>query len=284
MSNDIAPISTIPAHLQGKTKTVRIGNIDQSDLVIPRIKLLSKVNPEVDSFDDAKAGEFWHANNKQSLGTELIGVPIVTRKTYVLWSPRGMEGGILARSTDAIHWDPPEGEFHVRFKGDSREYTWKLAPTVAESRLDQFGSSRNDFDMPMGKRSPPAAALTYETLWWFLNRPDVGRAIVLNSRGSVKVCQEWLTSVDEKPLVHYYQVYSIGIRLDKGGGGEQYYNYQYRHVGYTNPDDSEFAHQMYEHFKDVPFRASDEREDDAGKFSGNGSGRSDTIRTSDTKF
>lgn len=272
--------SALPAYLQGKQKEHVIGNIDQTDLVIPRIKLLQSGSPEVEQFDAAKSGEFWHTVLQESLGKSIVGIPIVLRKTQVLWAPRGDDRGILARSRDGVNWDPPRGEFKVKFKGNPKEYTWKLAPTVAESGLDQFGSSRDD-----DPESPPASALTYEILWWF---PDAGMtkpAIVLNSRGSVNVCKRLLSVIDAKPADHFYQMYSINSVVAKGPTNENYFGYQYISMGFAEEEDGEKARKMFEYYKDVAFRASDERSDDSdGAAPNGGRSRGPTQRSADSKF
>jgi hypothetical protein len=260
MSNDVVSrtVNTaLPAYLQERVKTERIGNIDRADMVIPRIKLLSSVHPEVEEYENAKAGEFWHTSLNESLGKELIAIPIVARKTYVLWAPRGDDRQILARSRDAIHWDPPEGEFQVKFPKNPRIYTWRLAPTVAESRLDQFGTQRDD-----DPNSPPAATLTYEVLWMFPDRMDLGASIILNSRGSVKASQKLFSMIDAKPVDHFYQMYSINSAIDKGPEGTTYFNYQYRSLGYADESDGEIARSLFMQYKDMAFRANDERTED----------------------
>jgi len=260
MTSDVVPLrpgNSLPAYLQGQTKTERFGNFDRSDLVIPRIKLLSSVSPEVEDFEGAKAGEFWHSILNESMGKELIGIPLVLRKTYVLWAPRGDDRQILARSRDGIHWDPPEGEFQVKFPKNPRTYTWRLKPTVAESKLDQFGTSRDD-----DPQSTPAAALTYEILWLFPERMDLGPSIILNSRGSVKVCQRLLSLIDAKPVDHFFQMYAIGVMSDKGPENTTYFNYNYRSLGYAEQSDGEIARSMFLQYKDIAFRANDERTGD----------------------
>lgn len=283
MTQEIATprASNLPAYLQDKAKTTRIGNIDSTDLVIPRVKLLQGVSPELELFPEtARPGIFWHSVLQEPLGKALGAIPIILKKTHVLWSPRGDDRGILARSRDAIHWDPPEGLFEVKFKGNPTTYVWTLAPTVAESGLDKFGSSRND-----DPNSPPAASLTYEILWWFPDMPDVGPAIILNSRGSVKVCQRLLSVIDAKPVDHYYQQYTIGILKDDGPDGEPFYNYTYASNGYAVEDVGLHSASLYERFKDVAFRTNDEStdvKDTAAPSGGNGGGGKQ--RDSTSKF
>lgn len=281
MANLTTTNSSLPAHLQGKVKEHRVGNIDQSDLIIPRIKLLQATSPEVTEFNHARAGEFWHTILNENLGKELRGVPIIMRKTQVLWAPRGDDRGILARARDAIHWDPPQGEFQVKFKNNPNTYTWRLAPTVAESKLDQFGTSRND-----DPKSPPAAALTYEFLWMFPDLPDMGPAIILNTRGSIKIAQRLISLIDAKPVDHFNQQYIIGSVVDKGPTNETFFNYSYRGDGYADEKTCQTAEAWFTHYKDSRFQASDEGEDspDAAGPIGESPVHGKTERSSNTKF
>jgi hypothetical protein len=109
----------------------------------------------------------------------------------------GDDRQILSVSRDGKTWDPPEGEFQVRFENNPNVYTWRLKPSVAESGLTEFGSSR-----PGDPKSPPAATLTYEVLWWFLELPELGPAIILNSRGALKPAKDLFGILGESPLEH----------------------------------------------------------------------------------
>jgi len=279
MANELTQprTSQLPDYLRDKMKTEKLGNIDKSDVVIPRIKLLQGTSPECEQYETAKSGQFWHAILNEPLGKELIGIPIVLRKTQVLWAPRNDDRGILARSRDAIHWEPPQGSFQVQFKGNPKIYTWRLAPTVAESGLDKFGSSRDD-----DPKSPPAASLTYELLWYFPERPDLGPSIILNSRGSVGTCQRLISMIEAKPVDHFYQLYAIQSVPDKGPSGEPFSNYRYVSLGYAGESDGEIASGMFKQYKDIAFRASDER-DESGPPSG-GNGGPSVQRDANTKF
>jgi hypothetical protein len=256
--NAIVPKSdSLPAHL-GAGKTTGFGNTDSTDLIIPRIKLLQPLSPEVEAFNEAKAGHFWHTILAENLGREMVAIPINVRKSYVLWAPRGDDRGILARANDAIHWDPPEGEFKVKFKQDPATYTWKLAKTVAESGLGDFGSSR-----PGDPKSVPAAALTYEFLFYF---PELGScALIINTRGSVKAGQRLISMVEAKPRDHYLQRYKIGVKKETGSGGDDYDNYVYAGDGYVDADTAEITSALYAKFNKAVYKANDEHDDtDAG--------------------
>lgn len=244
----------IPAHLQGKIKTGTLGNIDSTDKIVPRIKLLQGMSPEVTEFDGARSGEFWHSILNENLGKELRAVPIKVHKSWILWAPRGDDRGILARARDAIHWNVTEGEFKVKFRKDPNTYTWKMAPTVAESGLDQFGSSR-----PGDATSTPAAALTYEFLWYFPDLDDC--ALIINTRGSVKTAQRLISMVEAKPLDGFYQEYLIKARVTPGPDGEPWNNYDYVSNGYVTEEIGKRTEALHAQFKDLEVRANDETEE-----------------------
>ena len=260
MVNDLAPVSkaALPAHLQGKVKVDSWGDIDPRQRMLPRIKLLQATSPEcVDYPGQARAGEFWHTTLTESLGAEFVGVPIMRRQTYNLWAPRspGEDRGILARARDFIHWDPPSGEFHVRFPMNPKTYTWKLARTVKESGLAEFGSSRDD-----DPESPPAAALTFEVLWFLPEWNTL--ALTLNTKSGVKEARKLFAMVDARPLSPFYQRYKIVSVQNRGPTGEAYFGYKYRGDGYTDVELSAITEPLFQQWKDVAFATADESEED----------------------
>ena len=263
----------------GDEKKERFGNLDASDMTIPRIKLMHAVSPELTEFEGiAKPGEFWHDSRHQSLGKELIGIPIICRKTQVLWAPRGDDRQVLARSPDGVHWDPPEGKFEVRFENNPNIYTWELKPTVAESGLGEFGSSR-----PGDKSSPPAATLTYEVLWTFPEQPELGQAIILNSRGALKPAKDMFGVIENSPRSSFYQVWSIKAVVAKNQTNKTYFNYQYTSIGYVAPEDGAKYRDLFKRYEHAVFRATDQR-DDAGS-GGNGARYNEPVeRDVNTKF
>jgi hypothetical protein len=244
----------LPAHLQQYAKA-KIGNIDQSDLVIPRIKLLQALSPELTTFDTAKVGTFWHTIASQNLGAELLAIPIVIKKSYILWAPRNDDRGILARAMDGIHWDPPNAEFTVKPKGSSQSVTYYTKETVAESGLDQFGSS-----VPGDSQSTPAAALTYNMLWYLPEFPELSPSVIINTRSSIKPMQQLLSKIDSKAVAHYVQMYKIGIVMAKGAEGP-YYNYTYTGAGFADEHEAKITAQMYERFREAAWQANEEGSD-----------------------
>ena len=256
MANELDKTNgALPAHLALYAKG-KIGNVDSSDRIIPRIKLIQAISPELVDFPDAKAGQFWHTIAQQNLGPVIKAIPILIRKSYVLWAPRNDDRGILARAMDGIHWDPANAEFTVKPKGSPNSVVYKTANTVAESKLDQFGTS-----IPGDANSPPAASLTYNMMWHLLDYPELSPSIVINTRSSVKPMQQLLSRIDSKPVPHYVQVYDIGSIQQKGAEGP-YFNFTYTGAGFADPSAASLCASMYEQFSKGGWVANDEGEDE----------------------
>lgn len=262
MAQDVAPASkfALPAHLVGKPKVQNWGEIDPKQRMLPRLKLLQATSPECATYPgQAIPGQFWHTTLTQSLGAELLGVPLYRRQSYTLWTPKGVpgqDGGVLARAPDFVHWDPPDGVFHVRFPNNPKTYTWKTAKTVKESGLDRFGSSRQD-----DEKSHPAATLTFEVLWFL---PDFNTlALTLNSRGGVKPAKQLFAMVDSRPVSPFDQRYLICSQRTPGPSGESYFGYVFRGDGYCSPDLSAVTEPLFNQWKGVAFATADETEEES---------------------
>lgn len=167
-------------------------NISQDDLEIPRLKLMQGVSPELTEFDDLRAGNFFHPAAEHIFDSPFRAVPVYMDKQYILWKPREMGGGILARCTDGINWSPSQGEFKVKLdrKDGGANVTWKLAATVAQSGLANWGSQNPD-----DPDSPPAATLMYNFVLAFPDEPDLMPAVLSFQRTSVKSGRRFVTKL-----------------------------------------------------------------------------------------
>ena len=255
MSN-VTTTSSLPAHLQAGKKST-LGNLDQSDLIMPRVKLLQAISPECETHNAAKPGVFWHTTADASMGETLRFVPLVIRKSYVLWAPRGDDRGILARADDGVHWDKQE-TFEVKPKGSSKKVRWTTSDTVANSGLDKFGSS-----VPEDSDSPPAASLQYNLLAYFPDFPDLSPAIVLNTRSAVKKARALISKIEMRPVDHFGQRFVMNVVKESAREGD-FFNFNYNADGYVDEhDEYELYKSLYERFSDAKFRAADETEEPA---------------------
>lgn len=259
--NEVATKNTgsMPAFLADKQKQASLGNIDKTDLIIPRVKLLQSTSPELDEMDDLKRGNFYHTIAGEQIGDRIIGIPIYFRKSLVLWSPRGDDRGILARSSDCIHWD--EGfanqEFSVRPKGATSDVVYKTGNNVAESGLAEFGSS-----MPGDPNSKPAASLTYNMLWYFPELPDMSPVVIINTRSAVKPAKALISKLEMSPHDHFAHLIEISVKKEMNNDGDEFFNYAYRAAGFV-PDEETYnkAKELYKTFSESDWRANDDGEE-----------------------
>lgn len=257
----------LPAHLQQYANKERLGNLDESDRIVPRLQLLQAISPEVTEFDNAKAGTFWHNLATESLGNSIRAIPIVVRKSVILWAPRGDDRGILARSMDCVNWDNPNMEFTVKPKGAAKPIIWATKGSVDESGLLEFGSS-----IPGDSRSNPAASLTYNTMWYLPDFPSYSPVVMINTRSQIKPTQQLYNRIDVRPVAHYAQLWEIGVVQEKGAEGP-YFNVTYRAAGYPDEDTANRTKKLYDRYKITEWAANDEREEEGRGNSGNGAGK-----------
>lgn len=265
----------VPAFMQADRKSkAKIGNMDSTDLIIPRVKLLQGISPEVkDEKPGAKDGVYWHTIAEQPLGVEIRFVPILVKKTTVLWAPRGDDRGILARSSDNIHWD--EGyanqEFEVQFKGQAKRKIFTRG-NVAESGLADFGSS-----VPGDKRSAPVASLTYTWLFALLDYPDLSPVAVINTRTAIRAGKQLYNKIELRPAQPYGQIYKMFVTEETGDEGP-YNGFGYIGDGYVeNEELYNELKALHDRFssEDTQWRVNEE-EDDTGGGSGGPTGERPT--------
>lgn len=79
-----------------------LGNISEEDRIIPRLKIMQPLSPEVDE-GIAKPGEFVNSIAKKSYGKILTLVPVMWWKSRVNWQPREEGGEILCQARDALN-------------------------------------------------------------------------------------------------------------------------------------------------------------------------------------
>jgi hypothetical protein len=266
MSNDLVnKDDQVPDYLRDSMKKERIGNLDESDRIVPRLQLLQAISPEVTDYDNAKAGCFWHNLAAENLGDRVKAIPIIVRKSVILWAPRGDDRGILARSMDCVNWDNPNMEFQVKLKGVAKPVVWATRDNVKDSGLLEFGSST-----PGDSNSNPAASLTYNTMWYLVDHPEYSPVVVINTRSSLKPTQQLYNRIEMRPVAHYAQLWELGVSQEKGAEGP-YFNYTYRASGYPDQNSAEAAHRLYDRFKLMEWAANDETDKEAAPPRTNGS-------------
>lgn len=221
----------VPTYL-GDVKPKGEDNFDSSDCATPQVKLLQGLSPELEDFDEAKAGLFWHTGLDIPLGSELMFVVCTRKKKYLLQAPLEDGAGILARADDARTWDK-KGEWTVQI-GKKQRATWAIEDlNVKKSGLAEWGT----YD-PSDSDSPPAATLYYEYLAILPEHEDVGPCVISLARSAIRAAKRGL---NDKIAFHRSAgrpmqslVFLAKVVKDKNSQGQEFYNWQFRSAGYAS--------------------------------------------------
>lgn len=227
--------------------------LDVTDFVVPRVKLLQAISPEVEAFDEAKPGMFWLTVLDKPLseqGESLDFIPISNRKKYLLLAPLGDSRNVLARAEDGIHWTPPDGEWEVKLKNVKKPVTWKTAPTVRQSGLAEFGSMNPD-----DPDSNPAAVLFYEYLVLLPGHPDLGPVLLSLARSQAKRARDLNGKIDMRQAPMQAQLFRMSVTDEKGEEGD-YKNVAFTNNGWATEEQFNHCKTLAERYKS--YRAADE--------------------------
>ncbi len=240
----------LPAFMEGHAGegTEKLG---RGDFEIPRIQLLQAISPEVEAFDAAEPGHFWHNMAEISLGEKLTIVPVFVDVRYILWRPRSEGGGILARADDGVHWNPPDAEFTVKLKS-GKQVSWRTAQTVVLSGLDRWGSSD-----PEDTSSQPAATLMYSIVCELPAYPELGPAVVTLQRSGVRVARKLLGKINLSRAPSYGMQFVMSSITEQGLEGP-FKNYRFISDGFVDDKDRyEKYQQTYQLFREAGFSIRD---------------------------
>lgn len=225
----------LPAHLQDYVGKGMEG-MGQEDLARPRLKLLQALSPELETYNKARPGDYLHTSSGEILSGQFLVVPCFVAKRYLLWRPREEGGGILARSDDGVTWSPPNATFDVKLdkKDGGARVTWKTAPTVAESRLGEWGTQD-----PNDTQSPPAATKLYDYVFGFPEYPDLEPAVFSFQRSSWKRGRDLNTNIKtaiaRRPM--FTLVYTMESVDDANSVNQDFKNVMATPAGHLTDDD-----------------------------------------------
>jgi hypothetical protein len=249
-STELANLETsenLPAFMRGSAQDGK-SNIDQGDMIIPRVALMQSTHDEVEE-GKVRAGSFWHTILEEDVGTSIDDLVVVHHsKRYNLWKPRHEGGGILARASDGRRWDESFRGMEFEVQPDKMRPRHKVKWVI-----DNDGIVNRDVGLgawgtsdPENPDSQPAATLSHVLVCVRLSRLDMGPFVVLLQRTAEKVAKGLLTKVniDQAPI--YGQVYRMSSKQESSPSGD-FYQYTFAKNGYV-PDQAIFE-QLQDMFK-----------------------------------
>lgn len=233
-------------------------NFDANDVMLPKIKLLQGLSKEVEAFDDAKSGHFWHTGLDMDLGPEIVFVVADRRKKYLLSAPIEDGQGVLARADDFKTWDRT-GSWQVKLKGVKQPVTWSIEDTNVEaSGLAEWGTYN-----PEDEDSPPAATLFYEYLVFLPEHIDLGPCVLSLARTQIKNAKRGL---NDKIAFHKNNgrpVQALSFKASSyadSADGQDFKNMKFTSAGF-NKDESLFELAVQHSGALANIRVQDEVED-----------------------
>lgn len=245
-----APGAVVPDYLS-KYAGQGVEDIDKDCIVIPRIKLLQSLSPEVTE-GGGKSGDFFHAVAEEAMGDTVVMVPIYVTTSYLLWRPRKDGGGILARAIDGIHWDRPNQDFEVKIDG-GKKVTWNTGDTVQAGGLGEFGTSDPD-----DQNSPPAATRMINVITVFPEHPDLSPALISLNKSSEKVGKNFCSKLAIGRAPAWGRMFEMSSFMDNNASNDKYYNFKFKSAGFIDDKSVDEYRSLYEHFKSLNFKAHDE--------------------------
>lgn len=226
----------VPAYLADQQVDNR-DNFDQTDIVIPRIKLLQALSTECETFNDARPGHFWHTGFDRDLGEQVDFVVASRRKKLLLVAPMEDGQGILARSEDFRTWDRL-GSWQVKIKGVKQPVTWEIDNLdVAKSGLDKWGTYN-----PGDENSPPAATLFYEYLVLLPEHPDLSPVVLSLTRSAIRKAKKGLNdkidlqAKSSNKIPQQALVFRATAGDDKNSDGQSFKNWTFMMNGFAPKD------------------------------------------------
>lgn len=258
VKDDSAVVSVMPDFMKGEENT-GLEHLDNSDFIMPIIKLMQATDEDVQTGLVA-AGEFYHLTSKVSVGKEVRFIPCHIRKRYMLFRPQddtSAGSAILARADDGKHWSPGNASFDVKPKDSKKTVTWMTKPTVAESRLDQFGTSD-----PEDPQSKPAATLIYDIVAILPDHPELSPVVISLKGSGVTKAKNFFTALKASKAPMYGCVFTAYGSLDKNGKNS-YWGYNIKSSGFANATLFEQSKALFDTCKVEQFIVKDDEPDAA---------------------
>lgn len=195
-------------------------DVGQEDLVIPRLEVIQALSPAVKDGDpgyipDARPGMLMNSVSKQLYGKEVMVVPVVFMKQWLVWRQRKDKDG-----------KPIEGGFFGSFNH----------PEEAKRRADEEGGEANYIEV----------IETPQHLCLLLNFASnkIEEIMVSMPRTKAKISRQWNSMVRMAGGDRFSRVYRVTSSLEKKPQGD-YYNFAIAQSGFPNKAVYEKAMELY---------------------------------------
>lgn len=209
----------------------------------PRLKMSQALSPELETLAGLKAGNFFNSMSEMVYGEKVEIIPCFLTESYLLFAPRvpGSTGGLLARADDGVHWNVPQGQFDVTLDKKGNKAIWKMAPTVAQSGLANWGT----FD-PSDKNSPPAATHSINLVCLVASDLNSGPMVFSFVRSALKNGKKFASNLKMSRVPAFGRMFEFSAAKVEGPAGP-YFEPRTKAVGFVqDPEVYKLAKEVYE--------------------------------------
>jgi len=186
--------------------------ITKEDLVIPRLSIIQAISPELDEKDPAyiegaKNGMMFNTLTKK-LYAEVLIIPIVYEKKYLLWRDRKKGGGFGGQ------YDT-EKEANAAIMDTEEPDEWEATDTPTHLCLVVSDGKPFEIAIPMPK-------------------------------SKAKVSRQFNSTIRLLGGPRFSRVYKISVVDDKNNAGEKFKNFRVDSAGFPNQELFKLAEKLYE--------------------------------------
>jgi hypothetical protein len=197
-------------------------NVGQDDIIIPRLEIIQALSPQVKEGDpgymeDARPGMLINSVTKQLYGKEVMVVPVVYTKQWLVWRKRKDKDG------KAI-----TGGFFGAFN----------SPNEAEDRMEREGGENNSIEVI---DTPQHLCLLVN-----FQSGSVDEVMISMPRTKAKISRQWNSMIRLAGGDRFARCYRVTSGLEKNSAGQDYYNFVVAQSGFPAKVLYDRAEKLYE--------------------------------------
>jgi len=222
--SDVAPTKReLPEYLQTYVGETGLEELNQQDLVIPRLALCQSMSPQRKKgnalyIEDLEEGQFFNTVTREIYGEGPLDVtPLFVFKSRIFFLPMESGGGIRCLSPDGQHCALNNGGPCTR---------------------DTFGADG----------TKPDCSILYNYPVVIHGRPLEPLVVSLKSAG-VKVAKTWNSMMRLRGGPVFSGIYRMEAVIDKNKAGQEYYQLSFSNMGRVTPEFFAEALKLYTNLK-----------------------------------
>ena len=253
-SDDMLP-STVPEYIKSGNAE-GLENVEPSDIVLPRIKLMQPLSPEVTS-NLHKAGEIINSLSGLKYELPIEFIPIMHKKTRMFWQDRDEGNGILCQAPDGKKPLDPNAPMKIAKKLKILSFP-KCINACAECPFSKFDEEEED-----DKKRRPKCNLSHD--FPILIVGDKMPSALSMSRTKLKVGANLLSlaMIAGNAIPFYSMHYKLSSVLEKKKANT-YYNFEIKPSGWSTAEEYRTAAGLCKSYKTMNVKVADEHPDGDG--------------------